>query len=141
MPATTLQIRRGAKLLFRWCFADGRLDERRVREVVSHVGQSKRRGYMAVLGEFKRMVKLDTAKHTATVQSAVPLQADLQSRLRTNLENAYGETMTTEFAEDPDLIGGIRVRVANDVYDGSVKARLAALARSFGIVNEVAAVR
>jgi F-type H+-transporting ATPase subunit delta len=141
MPATTLQIRRGAKLLFRWCFADGRLDERRVREAVSHVLQSKRRGYLAVLGELKRLVKLDTAKHTATVQSAIPLQADLQSRLRSNLETVYGEPMTTEFAEDPDLIGGIRVRVANDVYDGSVKARLAALATSFGIVNEVAAVR
>ncbi|PYX73622.1 MAG: H(+)-transporting ATPase [Acidobacteria bacterium] len=141
MPATTLQIRRGAKLLFRWCFADGRLDEDRAREAVRHVLQSKRRGYLAVLGEFKRLVKLDTAKHTASVQSAVPLQADLQSRLRTNLEAVYGERMTAEFAEDPDLIGGIRVRVANDVYDGSVKARLAALARSFGIVNEVAAVR
>jgi F-type H+-transporting ATPase subunit delta len=141
MPATTLQIRRGAKLLFRWCFADGRLDEHRVREAVRHVLRSKRRGYLAVLGEFKRLVKLDTAKHTATVQSAVPLQADLQSRLRTNLEAVYGERITAEFAEDPDLIGGIRVRVANDVYDGSVKARLAALARSFGIVNEVVAVR
>jgi F-type H+-transporting ATPase subunit delta len=141
MPATTLQIRRGAKLLFRWCLADGRLDEHRVREAVRHVVRSKRRGYLAVLGEFKRLVKLDTAKHTASVQSAVPLQADLQSRLRTNLEAVYGERMTAEFAEDPDLIGGIRVRVANDVYDGSVKARLAALARSFGIVNEVAAVR
>jgi len=141
MPATTLQIRRGAKLLFRWCFADGRLDEHRVRQAVRHVVQSKRRGYLAVLGEFKRLVKLDTAKHTASVQSAVPLQADLQSRLRTNLEAVYGARLTAEFAEDPDLIGGIRVRVANDVYDGSVKARLAALARSFGIVNEVAAVR
>jgi F-type H+-transporting ATPase subunit delta len=141
MPATTLQIRRGAKLLFRWCFADGRLDEHRVREAVRHVLRSKRRGYLAVLGEFKRLVKLDTAKHTASVQSAVPLQADLQSRLRTNLEAVYGKRLTAEFAEDPDLIGGIRVRVANDVYDGSVKARLAALARSFGIVNEVAAVR
>jgi F-type H+-transporting ATPase subunit delta len=61
--------------------------------------------------------------------------------LRTNLEAVYGERITAEFAEDPDLIGGVRVRVANDVYDGSVKARLAALARSFGIVNEVVAVR
>ena len=73
MSATTLQIRREAKLLFRWCFADGILDERRGREVVSHVVQSKRRGYLAVLGEFRRLVKLDTEKHTATVQSAVPL--------------------------------------------------------------------
>jgi len=141
MPATTLQIRREAKLLFRWCFADGTLDEGRGREAVRHVLQSKRRGYLAVLGEFKRLVKLDTAKHTATVQSAVPLQADLRNRLRTNLEAVYGGRMSTEFAEDPDLIGGVRVQVANDVYDGSVKARLAALARSFGIVNEESAFR
>jgi len=141
MPATTLQIRREAKLLFRWCFTDGTLDERRGREVVSHVVQSKRRGCLAVLGEFRRLVKLDTAKHTATVQSAVPLEPDLRGRLRTNLEAVYGKRMNTEFAEDPNLIGGIRVRVANDVYDGTVKARLAALARSFGIVNEESAFR
>src|SRR5579863_5044100 len=112
MPATTLQIRRGAKVLFRWCLADGKLDEPRVREVVKHVSLSKRRGYLAVLGELKRLVKLDLAKHTATVESAVPLQADLRSRLRTNLETVYGEGMATEFAENADLIGGIRVRVA-----------------------------
>jgi len=141
MPAMSLQIRRAAKVLFRWCFADGKLDESRVREAVKHVLQTKRRGYLAVLGEFKRLVRLDCAKHTATVESAVPLQADLRSRLRINLEAFYGEGMATEFAEDPDLIGGIRVRVANDVYDGSVKSRLAELARSFGIVKEETALR
>jgi F-type H+-transporting ATPase subunit delta len=97
--------------------------------------QSKRRGYLAVLGEFRRLVKLESARHTARVESAVPLQADLRSRLRKNLETVYGEGMSTEFAENPGLIGGIRIRVANDVYDGTVKARLTALAKSFGIVN------
>jgi len=69
------------------------------------------------------------------------LLADLQGRLRQNLEAVYGEGMSTEFAENPDLIGGIRIRVANDVYDGTVKSRLAALAKSFGIVSEETVLR
>jgi F-type H+-transporting ATPase subunit delta len=141
MAITTSQARRRARVLFRWCLADGKLDAPRVREVVKYVLQSKRRGYLAVLGEFKRLLKLESARHTARVESSVPLLADLQGRLRQNLEAVYGEGMSTEFAENPDLIGGIRIRVANDVYDGSVKSRLAALARSFGIVDEETVLR
>jgi len=141
MAASSSQIRRGAKILFRWCLAGGRLDEPRVRQVVGHVLRSKRRGYLAVLGEFKRLVKVESARHTARVESAVPLLADLQRRLLQNLEAVYGEGMSTEFAENRNLIGGIRIRVANDVYDGTVKSRLAALAKSFGIVNEETVLR
>ena len=36
------------------------------------------------------------------------------------------------FVENPSLIGGMRVRVGSDVYDGSVKAGLVALEKSFG---------
>jgi F-type H+-transporting ATPase subunit delta len=141
VATTTSQVKRGARALFRWCLADGQLDAHRVREVVKHVLQSKRRGYLAVLGEFKRLLKLESARHTARVESAVPLQADLQGRLRKNLETVYGGELNTEFAENPDLIGGIRIRVANDVYDGSVRSRLATLARGFGIVNDGKPVR
>jgi F-type H+-transporting ATPase subunit delta len=34
------------------------------------------------------------------------------------------------FAQNPALLGGIRVQVGGDVYDGSVQARLAALRES-----------
>jgi F-type H+-transporting ATPase subunit delta len=135
MATTVTQTKRGAKLLFRWCLADGTLDEPRVREAVKHVLHTKRRGYLALLGEFKRLVKLERAGHTARVESAVPLQPELQARVRSSLATAYGEGLTTEFAQDPELIGGMRIRIGSDVYDGSVKARLAALARSFGIEN------
>jgi F-type H+-transporting ATPase subunit delta len=136
MPKTIVQVKRQSKLLFRWCLVDGRLDEHRAREVVKYVLESRRRGYLAVLGEFTRLLKLEDARHTAKVESAVPLTADLQARLQTSLESAYGEGMNTEFLENTDLIGGMRIRVANDVYDGSVRFRLTALAASFGIRNE-----
>jgi F-type H+-transporting ATPase subunit delta len=133
MPATPSQTRRGVKTLYRWCVVQGRLDESRARQVVKHLLQSKRRGYLAMLSEFTRLVKLERATHTARVESAVPLQVDLRDSLRKNLEMAYGEGLTIEFAQDPELVGGMRVRVASDVYDGSVKWRLAALATRFGV--------
>ena len=43
----------------------------------------------------------------------------------------YGPETSTSFRESPALIGGMRIRVGSDVYDGSVKAGLAALEKSF----------
>lgn len=133
MSATVSQLKRSAKLMFRWCVVNEALDEGRARVVVRQVLQSRRRGYFTILNEFKRLIKLEHARQTAKIDSAVPLQIDLQTRIRDSVERAYGHAMNTEFAEVPDLIGGIRIQVSNDVYDGSVKSRLAALATSFGI--------
>jgi F-type H+-transporting ATPase subunit delta len=136
MPRTISQAKRQAKLLFRWCLVDGKLDEDRARQVVRHALDSRYRGCIAVLREFTRLVKLEQARHTARVESALPLQPDLQARLQQSLESAYGEGLSTEFTENSDLIGGMRVRVANDVYDGSVRFRLLGLAASFGIGHQ-----
>jgi F-type H+-transporting ATPase subunit delta len=136
MPRTISQVKRESKLLFRWCLVDGKVDEHRARQVVRRVSESRRRGYLAVLGEFTRLMKFEYARHIAKVESAVALQPDLRARLENSLESAYGERMKTEFVENTDLIGGMRIRVANDVYDGSVRSRLKALAASFGIRNQ-----
>jgi F-type H+-transporting ATPase subunit delta len=80
---------------------------------------------------FLRLVKLDTALHTAKVESAVPLPADLQTNIKSSLAKVYGAGMTTAFADNPALIGGTRIQVGSDVYDGSVQARLATLEQSF----------
>lgn len=133
MAATVSQIRRTAKRLLRWCVVNGRLDERRARAVLGQVLQSKRRGYPTLLNEFSRLMKIEHAKHTAIVRSANPLTTDLQTRVRDTLERLYGEVLQTEFTDDRELIGGIRIQISSDVYDGTVKSRLTALATSFGI--------
>jgi len=130
---TPRQARREAKQLFRFCLVDGRVDEDRARLVVEKVLRSKRRGYLALLGHFLRLLKFDSARRTAEVESALPLPPDLRIRIQARLEHAYGTDITTLFAQDPTLIGGMRIRVGSDVYDGSVRSGLAALARSFGI--------
>jgi len=70
-------------------------------------------------------------QHTADVESATALAPDLRANIRVSLARAYGSKISTSFAESPALIGGIRIRVGSDVYDGSVKAGLAALEKSF----------
>jgi F-type H+-transporting ATPase subunit delta len=128
---TNKQAAREAKQLFRLCVSNGLLDAGRVRQVVERVIRSQYRGYLAVLSHFRRLVKLDKERHTAEVASATPLPADLRDGVQAGLERLYGPGIDIQFAVRPSLIGGIRVKVGSDVYDGSVESGLAALERSF----------
>ena len=125
------QIKREARRLFRLCRTNGSLDEDRVRRVVQSVLGSKRRGHLALANEFERLVRLEELQHAAKVESAVTLSPDLQANVRANLAHMYGPEIRTSFTETPELIGGMRISVGSDVYDGSVKAGLAALEKSF----------
>ena len=128
---TTRQTRRDATQLFRLCLVNGRLDEGRVRQAVRQVIEAKPRGYLVTLSFFRRLVKLESDRRTAKVESAAPLPGDVQARVQTGLERAYGPGLNMSFAQNPALIGGMRVQVGSDVYDGTVRSRLAALEQSF----------
>ena len=127
----TKQARRDAKELFRSCLADGLLDENRVRQAVQKVIEVKPRGYVQILSHFQRLVKLDLERRTARVESASPLSAELQTTVRDNLTKTYGQGLSLSFAQNPALIGGLRIRVGSDVFDGTVQGRLRALEESF----------
>jgi F-type H+-transporting ATPase subunit delta len=125
------QSRREAKQLFRSCLTAGGLDEPRVKAAIQQVLQIKPRGYLAILSHFTRLVKLEIERRTARVETATPLPPDLQPQVQANLSRAYGAGLIVSFAQNPALIGGMRIKVGSDVYDGSVQARLAALQESF----------
>ena len=127
----TKQARRDATQLFRACMVNGLLDEARARRVVQQIVTGKSRGFLGTLSYFRRLVMLDALRRTAKVDSAVPLPADLQAKVQANLLKVYGQGLTASFTQNPALIGGLRIRVGSDVYDGSVRGRLAALQRSF----------
>lgn len=125
------QARRDAKQLFHSCQVNGLLEENRVRQTVQQVIALKPRGYVGILSHFQRLVKLDVARRTAKVESAAALSANLQAGVQTNLTRKYGAGLAVSFAQNPALIGGLRIQVGSDVYDGSVQARLNALEESF----------
>ena len=124
------QARRDAKELFHSCHVNGVLDEAKVRQVVQQVIAAKPRGYFAILSHFQRLLKLDLDRRTARVESAVALAEPQQSAIRSNLTRRYGQDLIFAFTQNPGLIGGLRVQIGSDVFDGSVEARLAGLEAS-----------
>jgi len=127
----TKKAKRQAKQLYRFCLLNGLLDENRARQVVQRVAAMGERDCLPILSHFLRLVKLDCAQHTATVESATLLPADLQGIVQTELAHRYGLGLIAAFVQRPELIGGMRIQVGCDVYDGSVRAGLEALKRSF----------
>ena len=132
MIRTTAQAKRKARQLYRCCLVNGRLDPGRALHAVSIVLEFKRRGYMRLLKEFQRLVRLEITAYTAMVESATPLPRHLENRVRERVQNTYGAGITTLFKRNPELIGGTRIRIGSDVYDGTVEAKLVALQRNFG---------
>jgi F-type H+-transporting ATPase subunit delta len=118
------QGRRDARELFRACISNGGLEEGRVRNVVRRVAAGKPRGYMGILSHFQRLVRLEIQRRTAKVESATPLSAQMQEQIQGDLARRYGGGLTFTFLQNPALIGGIRVQVGGDVYDGTVLGRL-----------------
>lgn len=127
----TKQAKRNAKQLFTRCRVDGQLDPQRVRQAVQLLVERKPRGYLPVLVHFARLVKLDLARRSARVESAVALPAPLQQALAANLTRRYGPGLDFAFTVNPALIGGARIQVGSDVYDGSVLGRLVELSQKF----------
>ena len=125
------QALREARQLFRSCLVNGLLDEARVRQAVALLMEKKPRGYVEILSRLHRLVKLDMAARTATIEGAVELSPAQMAEVKSNLEKRYGAGLNVSQAVNPTLIGGLRIQVGSDLYDGSVKTRLEKLAQSF----------
>lgn len=121
------EARRTSRQLFRACFADGKLDEARARSVVALVTEKKPRGYIGILENFARLLRGESERQNAVVESATPISDDMRFQLKAGLAKKYGRELALQFQVVPELLGGIRVKVGSDVWDGSVKARLEAL--------------
>jgi F-type H+-transporting ATPase subunit delta len=125
------RAKREGKALFRACLVNGLLDELRVRQTVNAVIQARPRNYLAILRHLQRLVKFDLERRTARLESAAPLPQDLENVVQAGLLRHYGPGLNVSFAQNPALLGGLRIKVASDVYDGSIQARLAALQECF----------
>ena len=124
---STKKTKRVARELFRLCRTAGDLDEGRVRIIAGRLAASPQRGAIQALTAFQRLVRLDRARHTARVESPVPLGEAQRQMILDQLARRYGPTLATAFTENAALIGGVRITVGSDVFDGSIRGRLAAI--------------
>ena len=122
---------REARQLFRSCRVNGLLDDSRVRQATALLLAKRPHRYVEILSRLHRLVKLELERRAARVESATPLPADLQADVADRIRKIYGPGADITFSRNPALIGGLRVQVGSDLYDGSVRSRLEKLEQSF----------
>jgi F-type H+-transporting ATPase subunit delta len=81
----------------------------------------------AILLEFDHLVRRRPELKVAQVTSAVALTEAEKDALRAKLVNRFGQELEFEFNVDASLIGGVYLRIGDQVIDGSVSGKLAAL--------------
>jgi F-type H+-transporting ATPase subunit delta len=118
------ETRQLSKSLLRASFADGKLDSGRVASLVKSLIEKKPRNYIKVLESYKRLLRLEVEKRTATIETATELAPDAGAKIVENLKRKYGADLAARFVVTPELLGGMRIRVGSDVWDSSVRNRL-----------------
>ena len=69
----------------------------------------------------------ETGPRAADITSAIELGDDVQEQIRQRLTKQYGEDLVFSFDVDPSLMGGLRIRVGDQLIDNTVANRLMAL--------------
>ncbi len=118
------EIRKLSREMLRASFTDGQLDPGRIASLVNWLIARTPRNYIAVLRNYRRLLRLELDKRRARIETATDLDSATSSELVANLKRKYGGDLTTEFVVNPQLLGGLRIRVGNDVWDGTVRNRL-----------------
>lgn len=76
------------------------------------------------LGEYQKVAADVQGEGVARVRSARALTEAEQQRLASGLSAQYGRAIRVNVVVEPELVGGLRVEIGDDVIDGSVSARL-----------------
>jgi F-type H+-transporting ATPase subunit delta len=93
--------------------------------VVRHLVQSPRgRRIGEMLRNAASVVADQRGFDVATVTTAVPLSGDQLARLEQTLGARAGRRIRFDAIVDPEVLGGVRVQIGDDVIDGSVASRL-----------------
>ncbi len=77
-----------------------------------------------IASQFRALKNAQGGSSDATVYSAFPIDAQALAGVSAALEKRFGRKLNVSVQQEPELIGGIRVVVGDEVLDTSVKARL-----------------
>jgi F-type H+-transporting ATPase subunit delta len=120
-----------ARRLFGLCQSGGRLDEPKLSQVITRLVDSKVRDYRSILAALHRLTRIELDRRKVMIESAVEMDEPTRHRVVAGLTEKYGADLEVSYQITPALLGGLRIRVGDDVFDGSVQGRLDRFASAF----------
>jgi F-type H+-transporting ATPase subunit delta len=77
-----------------------------------------------VVAHYQRLADRASGVTRAEVTTAVPVDDATAARIRHTLSDRIGGAVETTVAQDPEILGGLVIRIGDRVIDGSVRTRL-----------------
>ncbi len=107
----------------------GKVNAATLRLVTEAVTRPRGRTLEQGLEHFGKVVAERAQRYIAVVRTAVPLSEGQQTRLRDALSGAYDRSIHLNIEIAPEIVGGLSIRVGDEVIDGTVAGRLTEVRR------------
>lgn len=100
-----------------------------LRNLLGLLQQRQRLEYFdALVADYRELADVQLGLVRARVCSAAPLDAAVQQAISAQLQKRYGKQAVLELAVEPELLGGVRIEVAGQVLDGTIRSGLRRMA-------------
>jgi len=107
----------------------GKVSQATMRLVTQAALYPRGRSLDTSLEEYAQMAAERRERLLAEVHVAIALTAEQRGRLAAALADTYGRDVHLNIVLDPQVIGGMSVRISDELIDGSMASRLAGLRR------------
>lgn len=99
------------------------------------VQQGRARDLPRIIDSLVQLAAEERAKAVAEVRTAVQLDEAAREKLRDAITKATGKQVELKVIVDPNVIGGLLVRVGDQVFDGTVRRRLQRAKEGIGRID------
>ncbi len=110
--------------------AEGAVDAEKVAGVLAYLEKHPTGSPMRMLKAYHRRISTELAKTNAIVEHSGEISDSILGSISGALSQKYKRAINATARPNDDLIAGLRVRIADDVYESTVSGQLDALANS-----------
>lgn len=104
-------------------FKDGKLVSEKVQSFIKSFKALPRSKAIFALTEYSKGIKRELDMQTLVVESTTPLSSDEKRKIITKMEKQFS-ILNSQYSLNPALLGGLRVKIGDTVYDDSIEARI-----------------
>ncbi len=117
------QIRKIIEKAIGACFKEGKLTEKRALGFVKLFSVQPRAEAIELLSEFFKRIKAEINLTHMLVESVIPLSKKQKDIIRKKFSLRFNIT-SAEFKLNPQILGGLKIRVGDHIYDDSIRSRI-----------------
>ena len=121
------EITKIAKKLFQASFTKDNLDQTKVRENIQLVKKIYKSLSLVILKAYLTLLKQHLARETLLIETPDRLTPRYIEEVKDFFEKKTGKSLQTTFKQNPAILGGLKITLADNQWDFSVKGKITQL--------------